>query len=71
MDDEHFAALKKAKADNYELIYKNDSVKSAMCETVKPMMARVYERLLSDLVKANFDSPIFTHHINFVNKETK
>jgi len=68
MDDEHFAALKKAKADNYALIYKNDSVKSAMRETVKPMMARVYERLLSDLVKANFDSPIFTHHINFVNK---
>ena len=30
MDDEHFAALKKAKADNYALIYKNDSVKSAM-----------------------------------------
>ena len=68
MDDEHFAALKKAKADNYALIYKNDSVKSAMRETVKPMTARVYERLLSDLVKANFDSPIFTHHINFVNK---
>lgn len=68
MDDKHFAALKKAKADNYALIYKNDSVKSAMRETVKPMMARVYERLLSDLVKANFDSPIFTHHINFVNK---
>ena len=48
MDDKHFAALKKAKSDNYELIYKNDSVKSAMRETVKPMMARVYERLLSD-----------------------
>ena len=68
MDDEHFAALKKAKADNYALIYKNDSVKSAMRETVQPMMARVYERLLSDLVNADFDSPIFTHHINFVNK---
>ena len=68
MDDEHFAALKKAKTDNYELIYKNDSVKSAMRGTVQPMMARVYERLLSDLVNANFDSPIFTHHISFVNK---
>ena len=68
MDDEHFAALKKAKTDNYELIYKNDSVKSAMRGTVQPMMARVYERLLSDLVNADFDSPIFTHHINFVNK---
>ena len=68
MDEEHFAALKKAKADNYELIYKNGSVKSAMRETVQPMMARVYERLLSDLVNGNFDSPIFTHHISFVNK---
>ena len=68
MDEEHFAALKKAKADNYELIYKNDSVKSSMRGTVQPMMARVYERLLSDLVNGNFDSPIFTHHISFVNK---
>ena len=68
MDDKHFAALKKAKADNYELIYKNDSVKSAMRETVKPMMARVYEKLLSDLENENSASPIFTHHISFVNK---
>ena len=68
MDEEHFAALKKAKADNYELIYKNDSVKSAMRGTVQPMMARVYERLLSDLINKNSASPIFTHHIDFVNK---
>ena len=68
MDEEHFAALKKAKADNYELIYINDSVKSAMRGTVQPMMARVYERLLSDLINKNSASPIFTHHIDFVNK---
>ena len=68
MDEEHFAGLKKAKADNYELIYKNDSVKSAMRGTVQPMMARVYERLLSDLINKNSASPIFTHHIDFVNK---
>lgn len=68
MDEEHFAALKKAKADNYELIYKNDSVKSSMRGTVQPMMARVYERLLSDLINENSASPIFTHHISFVNK---
>ena len=68
MDSAHFAALKKAKADNYERIYKNDSVKSAMRQTVKPMMAKVYEKLLSDLENSRFDSPIFTHHIDFVNK---
>lgn len=68
MDENHFEALKKAKSDNYELIYKNDSVKSAMRETVKPMMAKVYERLLSDLAGGNTESPVFTHHIDFVNK---
>lgn len=68
MDENHFEALKKAKSDNYKLIYKNDSVKSAMRETVKPMMAKVYERLLSDLAGGNTESPVFTHHIDFVNK---
>ena len=28
MDNEHFEALKKAKSDNYALIYKNDIVKN-------------------------------------------
>ena len=68
MDEEHFEALKKAKSDNYELIYKNDSVKDDMYCVVKPMMSEMYEKLLEDLVLNNLDSPIFTHHINYVNK---
>ena len=68
MDDEHFEALKAAKADNYALIYKNDVVKSAMENTVGPMMEKMYERLLEDLVVGKKDSPIFTHHITYVNK---
>ena len=67
MDKEHFEALKKAKSDNYELIYKNDCVKSDMNNIVKPMMGEVYERLLQDLIGGKTDSPIFTHHINYVN----
>lgn len=68
MDKEHFEALKKAKADNYELIYKNDTVSDATSNIIKPMMKEVYERLLSDLVSGNKSSPIFTHHIDYVNK---
>ena len=68
MDAEHFEALKKAKNDNYKLIYKNDAVKAELEETVHPMMNRMYEKLLSDFVSGNTESPIFRHHINYVNK---
>ena len=68
MDREHFEALKKAKADNYELIYKNERVKAEVDQTVKPMMGQIYERLLSDLLEGEKTSPIFTHHIDYVNK---
>ena len=67
MDENHFEALKKAKADNYMLIYKNDSVNDVLQNTVKPMMSDVYAKLLDDLVKGNFASPIFSHHIDYVN----
>ena len=68
MDAEHFEALKKAKSDNYELIYANEKVKEDMFRTVCPMMSEVYERLLSDLTSGKKDSPIFTQHIDYVTK---
>lgn len=68
MDEEHFEALKKAKADNYELIYKNDRVEEALRNSIKPMMKEVYEKILDDLLISNKSSPIFTHHIGYVNQ---
>ena len=68
MDSVHFEALKKAKADNYVLIYKNDTVKAETDTMVRPMMQQMYEKLLSDLVSGKKDSPIFTHHIDYVNQ---
>lgn len=67
MDENHFEALKKAKADNYMLIYKNDSVNDVLQNTVKPMMSDVYKKLLDDLINGNLSSPIFRHHIDYVN----
>lgn len=67
MDENHFEALKKAKADNYMLIYKNDSVNDVLQNTVKPMMSDVYKKLLDDLIKGNLASLIFSHHIDYVN----
>lgn len=68
MDEEHFEALKKAKADNYELIYKNDRVEEALRNSIRPMMKEVYEKILDDLLSSNKSSPIFTHHIGYVNQ---
>lgn len=67
MDEAHFEALKKAKSDNYMLIYKNDSVNDVLQNTVKPMMSDVYAKLLDDLIKGNLASPIFSHHIDYAN----
>ena len=67
MDQEHFDALRKAKTDNYSLIYKQEKVGEAY-NTIKPMMAEMYEKLLEDLIKGDKSSPIFTHHIDYVNQ---
>ena len=68
MDEKHFEALKKAKADNYALIYKNNRVSDDLHHIVMPMMRKMYDRLLDDLVGGNKAAPIFTQHINYVNK---
>lgn len=68
LDSVHFDALKKAKAENYEKIYKAPAVCAEFDAVIKPMMTEIYEVLLRDLIKKNTDSPIFTHHINYVTK---
>ncbi len=67
MDEEHFEALKKAKADNYALIYNDKSVSERLKSVVKPMMREMYEKLLSDLQKCDTNSIIYKHHISYVN----
>ena len=68
MDPDIFAALKKAKRDNYVQIYEKPEVRQKMEQSVKPMMEALYEVLREDLVKKKTDSPIFTHHIAYVQK---
>ncbi len=68
MDDDHFDALKKAKENNYRLIYKTENVESDFDEIVKPMMTLLYNKLLEHLITKKSDSPVFKHHIEYVNK---
>ena len=63
LDSEHFAALKKAKAENYEKIYNCAGQITGTEGIVKPMMENVYGQLLDDAKQKKQSSPIYRHHI--------
>ncbi len=67
LDTEHFEALRKAKIENYKLIYNNAAANARLDITVKPMMEEIYGQLLDDLRNGKKTSPIFDHHIDYVN----
>ena len=68
LDEKTFDALQQIKNENYEKIYKDKNIKERFDFTIKPMMTELYEKLLDDLDSNNQKSPIFTHHIAYVNK---
>ena len=67
MDGDYFTAMSKAKKENYALIY-NDPETKASSEIIREMLLSLYEKLLSDLKLGIKTSPIFTHHIAYLNK---
>jgi dGTPase len=68
LDSKHFKALKASKKDNYALIYESAATRARLDVTAKPMMKDIYERLLGDVLVGDKSSPIFTHHIDYINK---
>jgi len=68
LDKEYYDDLMLAMKENYELIYLSDSVRSVQQEVIKPMFAKVFDSLLSDLKSGDTNSVIFRHHINYINK---
>ena len=69
MDEKYFNAIKTAKRENYEKIYMNEKVDKQYKENIEPMFYEVYEKLYNDLLDEDKSSVIFTHHIDFVNKQ--
>lgn len=71
LDAEHFDALKRLKSDNYAVIYENNVEQSRFDATIQPMMEEIYEKLLDDLNKGNKESPIWSHHILYVEENAR
>ena len=57
-----FADLKRAKRQNYELIYEREGMVNGAGNIVEEMFEELYERLLEDLLAGDEGSPVFKHH---------
>ena len=68
LDQKHFEAVKAYKRENYSMIYENEPGRAKLEQMAKPMMTEIYEQLLEDLQLGKKNSPIFKHHIDYVNQ---
>ena len=68
MDSMHFQAVKTYKRENYAMIYENEPGRATLERMAKPMMTEIYEQLLEDLRLERKNSPVFKHHIDYVNQ---
>ncbi|MDO4745700.1 MAG: HD domain-containing protein [Bacillota bacterium] len=62
--------LKTAKKENYAIIYDSAEV-SENYEIMREMFGEVYYKLLEDLRTENAKSPIFKHHLDFIENQNK
>ena len=63
--------LKTAKRENNEKIYQNQAVNGAYNESIRPMFHDLYGRLLQDLKEGRESSPVFRHHIAYVEDKVR
>ena len=68
LDADHFQAVQTYKKENYSMIYSTEPGRAILFRVVKPMMEEIYEQLLDDLLHDKQNSPIFRHHIDYVNQ---
>ena len=65
MDKEYYTALKEGKKENFEYIYKNETVGS-INSVIEPMFEKIYAKCLNDILIKDKNSVIYRHHINYV-----
>ena len=68
LDADHFQAVQSVKRENYAVIYENEPGRNQLERFAKPMMSEIYDQLLDDLLKGKKNSPIFKHHIEYINQ---
>ena len=64
MSAEAFADLKRAKRQNYELIFLREGMVDDTENVVEEMFEEMYARLLDDLAHGDESSPVIRHHVS-------
>ncbi|MEG1397805.1 MAG: HD domain-containing protein [Raoultibacter sp.] len=64
MSEEVFIDLKRAKQQNYEIIYDKEGMVADTGNIVEEMFEEIYEKLLRDCQSRDESSPLFKHHIS-------
>ena len=62
MDEEVYEAVDAVRRENYERIYKSEEVVKRI-SVVEPMMERMFEVFVDDIVEGREESPIFRHYL--------
>ena len=71
MSEAMFNDLKRAKRQNYEIIYNKEGLAASDGITVGEMFEEVYEKLLGDLTEGREESAIFRHHIDYLARQSR
>ena len=66
MSEEGFAELRRAKRENWERIYGTAEVSGECSDELAELFSRLYFAVLDDLQAGRSESPVFRHHIRFV-----
>lgn len=68
MSEAGFHELARAKRENYEKIYRAPAVEDGLTDSMAELFRRLYESVVDDLAAGREGSPVFRHHIRFVNE---
>lgn len=71
MDAEYFEALRQAKRENYEMIYRNSELNELYENKIRPMFGEMYRELLRQAKSGDRNTIIYRHHINYVEKNNR
>lgn len=68
LDSEYFEALRQAKRENYEIIYRNKELDDLYENEIQPMFGQLYEELLRQAKSRDRNTILYRHHISYVKK---
>ncbi|MGN0654601.1 MAG: deoxyguanosinetriphosphate triphosphohydrolase family protein [Oscillospiraceae bacterium] len=71
LSEKAFDDLSVAKRENYEKIYKKETISRIASDILKPMFKDIFEKTLDDLGNERTDSPVFKHHIEYIAENTR